>query len=161
MSSSTDRIEKRIVLRAPRERVWNALTDSAQFGAWFGMRLEGPFVAGKPIKGAIAPTKVDPEVAKLQEPHAGAPVDLLIEEIVPQQRFSFRWHPFAIDKSVDYSAEPTTLVAFELEESSGGTQLTVTESGFDALPIERRAAAFAANDGGWAHQMKLIEKFLA
>ena len=66
-----------------------------------------------------------------------------------------------MEKDVDYSKEPTTLVAFELEEASGGTMLTVTESGFDRIPLERRAKAFAANEGGWTAQVKMIEKYLA
>lgn len=161
MPSETDRIEKKIHLRATRARVWRAISDSAQFGAWFGMRLEGPFKAKTPIRGAIVPTTVDPEIAKLQEPHTGAAVELVVEEIVPERLFSFRWHPFAIDPDVDYSAEPTTLVMFELADDEDGIVLTITESGFDKIPVERRAAAFKANDGGWAAQTRLIEKYLA
>jgi uncharacterized protein YndB with AHSA1/START domain len=161
MSTSTDRIEKRILLHAPRERVWSAISNSKQFGTWFGVQFEGPFVAGSPIKGRIMPTKVDPDVAKAQEPYSGMAFDCTVERIEPMRLFSFRWHPFAIDPKVDYSKEPTTLVVFELEEVAGGTQLTITESGFDQIPLERRAKAFASNEEGWAAQAKLIEKYLA
>ena len=158
---NADRIEKKIVLRSTRERVWQAISDSARFGAWFGVEFAGPFVAGSWMNGKIVPTKVDPEVAKLQEPHTGATFRMYVEQIEPMKRFSFRWHPFAIDSSYDYSNEPTTLVAFELAEIDGGVLLTITESGFEQLPITRRAQAFEANEGGWTHQVKLIEKYLA
>ena len=125
------------------------------------MDFDGPFVAGRPLKGRIVPTKVDPEVAKLQEPHTGTPFEWTVESIEPEQRISFRWHPFAIEKGRDYSAEPTTLIVFELDDASGGTVLTITESGFHDIPLERRATAFAANDGGWEHQTRLLEKYLA
>jgi uncharacterized protein YndB with AHSA1/START domain len=161
MKSSTDRIEKNIVLRAPRERVWKAISDAKQFGTWFGVEFEGPFVAGTNLKGKIVPTKVDPEIAKLQEPHAGMAFDFSVEKIEPMRHISFRWHPFAIEKGFDYAKEPTTLIVFELEEVAGGTKLTITESGFDQIPLERRAKAFAANEGGWEAQTKLVEKFLA
>lgn len=154
-------IEKKVLLKASRARVWSAISDSAQFGAWFGLAVDGPFVAGKKVTGTIQPTKVDPEVAKLQAPHAGTAFAIEIETIDPEKEFSFRWHPFATDTSVDYSKEPTTLVRFLLAEAEGGVLLTITESGFDKLTAERRAAAFQANDGGWAHQCKLIEKYLA
>ena len=159
--SSTDRIEKKVLLRAPRERVWLAITDAKQFGSWFGVEFDGPFAANKRMIGKIVPTTVDPEVAKLQETHRGMAFEFDIDRIEPQRIFSFRWHPYAVDKDVDYSKEPSTLVIFELQEVAGGTMLTVTESGFDQIPLERRAKAFAANDGGWSHQVKLIEKYLA
>jgi uncharacterized protein YndB with AHSA1/START domain len=156
----TDRIEKSVLLNAPRARVWNALTDSKEFGQWFGVRFEGPFVAGSPVRGAIAPTSVDPEVAKLQQPYAGMTFEITIDRIEPQRLFSFRWHPYAIEPGVDYSKEPTTLIVFTLEEKPDGVLLTVTESGFDRIPLERRAKAFEANEGGWAKQMTLIKKYL-
>jgi uncharacterized protein YndB with AHSA1/START domain len=161
MSSTTDRIEKKVLLRAPRERVWQAISDSNQFGSWFGVKFDGPFAADKRIVGKIVPTSVDPEVARLQEPHRGMAFEFAVDRIEPQRLFSFRWHPYAVESGVDYSKEPSTLVMFQLEEVSGGTMLTVTESGFDRIPLERRAKAFAANEGGWTHQMKLIEKYLA
>jgi len=158
---STDQIEKNVVLRAPRDRVWHAIADSKQFGTWFGVELDGPFVAGKRVTGRIAPTQVDPEVAKLQEPHKGAAVEWTVDRIEPMRLFSFRWHPFAVEPDVDYSSEPTTLVVFELQEVTGGTRLTITESGFDRIPVERRAKAFAANGDGWTKQTELIARYLA
>lgn len=161
MSQIPDRIRKETTLRAPLERVWRAISDARSFGAWFGVDFDGPFVAGGVVRGRIAPTQVDPEVAKLQEPYAGFPFELTVERIEPMTTFSFRWHPFAVDPKVDYSHEPTTLVVFELREVANGTHLTITESGFDGIPLERRANAFTANDGGWAHQAILLEKYLA
>ena len=161
MGNVSDYIEKKITLRAPVGRVWRAISDSAQFGAWFGVRFDGPFVPGQPISGRIAPTQADPEVAKLQKPYEGRAFDITIDRIEPERLFSFRWHPFAIEPGVDYSKEPFTLVVFELAKVAGGTLLTITESGFDGIPLERRAAAFTANEGGWEHQTKLIEKYLA
>ncbi len=158
--SSTDQIQKKILLRAPLAKVWAAISDAKRFGAWFGVEFDGPFVAGAQMRGQIVPTQVDPEVAKLQEPHRGKPFHCTIERIEPMKLFSFRWRPFAIDPNHDYSQEPMTLVAFELREAPGGTELTITESGFDGIPLERRAQAFEANDGGWSHQSKLIEKYL-
>lgn len=157
----TDQIKKQIVLKASRERVWEAISDSVAFGKWFGVEFDGPFSVGTLMAGRIVPTQVDPEVARLQEPYTGHPFQIWVESIDPMTRFAFRWHPFAVDPNVDYSQEPMTLVAFELSEVEGGTCLTITESGFDRIPLERRAQAFQANDGGWAHQTKLIEKYLA
>ena len=158
---NTDRIEKSILLRAPRQRVWDAVADARQFGAWFGVEFDGPFVEGQVLTGRIRPTQVDAEVAKLQQPHSGRPFEWLVERIEPQQRLRFRWHPYAIEPGVDYAAEPMTEIVFELREEDGGTRLTITESGFDRIPLARRAKAFAANDGGWAHQLRLVEKYLA
>lgn len=161
MSSNTDRIEKQVLLRAPRERVWRAVSDAEQFGTWFGVQFDGPFVAGALLTGRITPTKVDAEVAKSQEPYAGKPFEWTVERVEPMRLISFRWHPFAIEPGVDYSQEPTTLVMFELEKVAEGTRLTISESGFDRIPLERRAKAFAANDQGWAAQTGLLEKYLA
>jgi uncharacterized protein YndB with AHSA1/START domain len=158
---NTDRVRKTILLKATRERVWQAISDSTRFGTWFGVELDGPFVAGAPVSGRIVPTRVDPEVAKLQEPHRGKAFHIVVEQVEPMTRLSFRWHPFAIEPGYDYSGEPMTLVSFELTDAEGGVLLTITESGFDQIPLERRAAALKANDGGWAHQCKLIEKYLA
>jgi hypothetical protein len=113
------------------------------------------------LAGRIVPTQVDPEVAKLQEPHRGTPFQILVECIEPMQRFAFRWHPYEIDPRADKSRDPMTLVTFELSDAHDGTLLTITESGFDQIPIDRRAQAFESNEGGWAHQTKLIEKYLA
>ena len=156
----SDRIIKQVLLKAPHARVWHALTDAEAFGEWFGVRFEGPFVAGAPLRGVITPTVVDPDVAAAQKPYAGMAFEITVDRIEPPRLFSFRWHPFAIEPGVDYSKEPATLVEFTLDDQPGGILLTVTESGFDRIPLERRAKAFAANEGGWAKQMTLIEKYL-
>ena len=161
VNNTTDRIEKQVLLKASRERVWRALSEAEQFGTWFGVRFDGPFVEGERLTGRIAPTQVDEEVAAMQTPYEGTPFEWLIETIEPMQRIAFRWHPFGIDKTIDYSSEPMTLIVFELHDAPEGILLTVTESGFDKLPPERRAKAFAANEGGWGHQMELIRKYLA
>jgi uncharacterized protein YndB with AHSA1/START domain len=158
---STDRIEKKVLLKAPLDRVWRAITDSSEFGRWFGVRFDGPFVAGHSVRGVITPTLLDEEVAKMQEPHAGHEDMWQIVAVEPQRRFAFRWHPFAIEPDVDYSQEPTTLVEFTLSEASEGVWLQIVESGFDAIPAERRAQAFQANSEGWAHQIELVQKYLA
>lgn len=155
-----DRIEKSITLRAPLDRVWRAVSVADEFGAWFGVRFDGPFVAGQPVHGRITPTTVDAEVAKLQEPHAGMPFVIHVEAIDAPRRFAFRWHPYAVEPGKDYGAEPTTLVEFTLSPVEGGTHLVITESGFSAIPLERRAAAFTANDGGWAHQCRLVQRYV-
>ncbi len=158
---SSDRIEKTILLHAPLERVWAAISDARQFGSWFGVAFDGPFAEETDLTGTIMPTTVDAEVAKLQEPHRGKSFRFTVERIVPMRRISFRWHPFAIDPQLDYSMEPTTLIVFELAPRHDGIELTITESGFDRIPAARRASAYAANDGGWAHQTRLLEKYLA
>jgi uncharacterized protein YndB with AHSA1/START domain len=158
---NTDRIEKRILLRAPRKRVWRALSDSTEFGTWFGVKFNGPFTPGASMRGVIVTTTVNAEVAKAQKEYEGMPFEITIEQIEPERLFSFRWHPFAVERGVDYSAEPTTLVAFTLEEVADGVMLTVTESGFDRIPLARRAKAFTANEGGWSMMVKVIEEYLA
>ncbi|HEY0231008.1 MAG TPA: SRPBCC family protein [Dokdonella sp.] len=158
---STDRIEKSVLLRSTRERVWNAVSDAAQFGRWFGVAFDGPFAAGAHVTGRIVPTSVDAEVAARQKAFEGMPFDFRVERIEPMRHISFRWHPFAIEPGVDYSNEPTTLIEFELADAQGGILLAITESGFDAIPLARRARAFAANDGGWTAQTRLIARYLA
>jgi uncharacterized protein YndB with AHSA1/START domain len=145
----TDRIEKEILLQAPSSRVWRALTDSKEFGAWFQVVFNGPFRPGQRISGRI--TYPGKEHLKFE---------LEVEAMEPERRFSFRWHPHAIDPNRDYSKEPMTLVEFTLEEVEGGTMLRLVESGFDQIPIDRRATALKSNDGGWTAQMKAIEKYL-
>ena len=154
-----DRIEKTIVLKAPVDRVWRAISDSKEFGRWFGVRFREPFAAGRTVRGVITPTEVDPEVAKMQEPWVGVAFDFAIDRIEPMRHLSYRWHPGG-DPKADYSNEPMTLVVFELEEVPGGTRLTITESGFDRIPLERRAEAFSGNEAGWEHQTRLIAKYL-
>lgn len=147
---STDRIEKSVVLRAPRSRVWRALSDAEEFGTWFGVKLEGDFTPGAHVRGRIT--------------HPGyehVTMEVTVERVDPEHLFSYRWHPYAVEPDVDYSAEPTTLVEFRLEEVSGGTRLTVIESGFDRIPPSRRAQAFRMNEQGWAEQIKNIERHVA
>jgi uncharacterized protein YndB with AHSA1/START domain len=141
--------------------VWRALTDAKEFGTWFGVKFEGPFVPGERLRGVVVATEVDPVVAEAQEPHKGMPFDITVDRIVPETLFAFRWHPNALERGVDYSAEPTTLVVFSLEDVANGVKLIVTESGFDQIPLARRAKAFTANESGWTMVTMLIEKFLA
>lgn len=157
---NTDRIEKSVVLRAPLDRVWRAISDAEQFGRWFGVRFDGPFVEGAAIGAAIAPTVVDDEVARRQEAHAGVRSIWQIVAIEPKRRFAYRWHPFAIDGEVDYESEPTTLVEFTLAETADGVLLTIVEPGFDAIPASRRSASFEANSQGWAIQTDMVRRYL-
>ena len=151
MGTSTDRIERKILLRAPRSRVWRALSNAEEFGAWFGVDFKGSaFVAGKAVKGRITYPGYEHLV-----------MEVFVERIVPERLLSWRWHPAAIDTAVDYSQEPTTLVVFELEDAQGGVMLSVVESGFDNIPEARRATAFRMNSSGWEEQMKNIEKHVA
>jgi uncharacterized protein YndB with AHSA1/START domain len=151
MNTSTDRIERKIQLKAPRSRVWRALSDAAEFGAWFGVDFRGKaFVAGKPVQGKVTYPGYEHVVMEVQ-----------IERMEPERLLSWRWHPAAIDTSVDYSDEPTTLVVFELTEVDGGTLLTVVESGLDNIPLARRATVFRLNSSGWDEQMRNIETHVA
>jgi uncharacterized protein YndB with AHSA1/START domain len=158
---SNDRIEKEVVLRAPLERVWRAISDADEFGRWFGVRFDGPFVAGTSVTGVITPTTIDEDVARAQEPHAGKSDTWQIVAIEPQRRLAFRWHPYAVESGTDYSQEPTTLVEFTLDEMADGVRLRIVESGFDAIPAQRRVSAFEANSEGWAAQTELVRKYLA
>jgi uncharacterized protein YndB with AHSA1/START domain len=145
-----DRIEKRIELKAPVSRVWRALTDYREFGEWFRVKLEGPFVPGEISRGHIT----YPGYEHLKW---GA----VVQSMEPERFFSFTWHPYAVNPKVDYSKEESTLVEFRLEKTASGTLLVVTESGFDKIPSDRRFEAFRRNDGGWAQQMKNIEAYVA
>jgi uncharacterized protein YndB with AHSA1/START domain len=158
---STDRIEQNVLLHAPIARVWRALSDSAEFGSWFGMKFDRTFKPHTRITGQIAPTTADPEIAAMQEAYAGLIFEFIIEDIHPEKLLSFRWHPHAIDPQLDYSSEPTTLVVFTLEEREDGVLLTVVESGFERIPIARRETAYTANEGGWGIQMRMIAAYLA
>ena len=142
-----DRIEKQIELKAPISKVWRALTDHREFGEWFRVKLEGPFVPGQVSRGQI--TYPGYEHLKWEA---------TVQQMEPEKLFSFTWHPYAVDPKIDYSNEPPTLVEFTLQKTANGTLLTVTESGFDKIPSGRRLEAFRMNDGGWAEQMKNIEK---
>ncbi len=151
MNTSTDRIERTILLKATRSRVWRAVADAKEFGDWFGVDFKGEaFVAGKTVRGQITYPGYEHLV-----------MEVLIERMVPERLLSFRWHPAAIDVAVDYSQEPTTLVVFEIADGAGGVVLTVVESGFDKIPPERRATAFRMNSSGWDEQIKNIEKHVA
>ncbi|AJX12236.1 SRPBCC family protein [Burkholderia ubonensis] len=161
MTQQTDRIEKQAVLSAPLERVWEAVSNAGEFGSWFGVSFDGPFVAGQRLFGRITPTTVDADVAKAQEPYAGAVFEIIVDRVEPQRLLSFRWHPFAINPGIDYSSEPMTLITFTLDARPDGTLLTITEAGFDQLFAERRAKAYEMNDQGWTAQMMLIGKYLA
>jgi uncharacterized protein YndB with AHSA1/START domain len=149
VGTNTDRIEKEIVLRAPRPRVWRAITDAREFGKWFRVEIEGAFVPGSPAKGRITYPGYEHLV-----------FEVFVERMDQERLFSFRWHPCAIDPREDYSKEPTTLVVFELEDVPGGTRLKITESGFDQIPIARRAEAFRMNSGGWAEQIQNIARYV-
>jgi uncharacterized protein YndB with AHSA1/START domain len=148
MAGSTDRIEKDIVIRAPRARVWRALTDAQEFGSWFGAELKGEsFAPGAKVSGKIT-----------SPGYEHVTLDLVVERMAPERLLSWRWHPHAVDPKKDYSGEPTTLVVFELSDVPEGTLLKVVESGFDAIPLSRRAEAWRMNDEGWAIEMKNIER---
>jgi uncharacterized protein YndB with AHSA1/START domain len=145
-----NQIEKKIGLKAPVSRVWRALTDYREFGEWFRVKLDGPFVPGEVSTGYI--TWPGYEHLKWEA---------VVQEMDPEQYFSYTWHPYSIDPNVDYSLETPTLVEFRLEKTATGTLLVVTESGFDDIPAERRDEAFRKNDGGWAQQVKNIETYVA
>jgi uncharacterized protein YndB with AHSA1/START domain len=147
--TNTDRIEKKVFLRAPVSRVWQALADSKQFSEWFRTSIDEPFAAGKTVTATFVKAGAE-----------GMKMEMVIERIEPQRYFSYRWHPYAIDPKTDYSKEPMTLVEFTLEEAEGGTQLTIVESGFDRIPAARRAEAFRMNEGGWTAQSKRIAEYV-
>jgi uncharacterized protein YndB with AHSA1/START domain len=147
---STNRVEKHIEQKAPDSRVWTALTDYREFGEWFGVKLENPFVAGQPSLGQIT----FPGYEHLK-------MELVVQKVEPERHFYYTWHPYAMDPKVDYSQEPPTLVEFTLEPITGGTLLRVSESGFDRIPSHRRLEAFRKNGEGWAQQMTRIEAYLA
>ncbi len=146
---STDRIEKEIVVHAPRTTVWRALTDFRQFGKWFQAEMKDPFVPGVLSKGRIT-----------YPGYEHLTIEVQVERMDPEHFFSWRWHPYAVDPKMDYSSEPTTLVVFELDEVAEGTRLRVTESGFDQIPLARRAEAFRMNSNGWAQQIQNIDRYV-
>ena len=147
--TGTDRIEKEIVVKAPRARVWRALTDAAEFGKWFGAEMKDPFTPGARATGRIT--------------HPGyehLTLDMTVERMEPERLFSWRWHPYAVDPNRDYSDEPTTLVECELTDVPEGTRLRIVESGFDRVPLARREEAFRMNSNGWAAQMNNSQRYL-
>lgn len=150
---TTDRIEKRFEVRAPRARVWRAIANAQEFGAWFGVQLDGEFAAGATVRGRLTIKGVE-----------HLTLDMEIGRIEPERYFSYRWHPYAIDPKMDYSKEPTTLVEFRLDEiagGGGGTAITIIESGFDKIPLARRAEAYRMNDKGWTGQAKKLVQYVA
>jgi uncharacterized protein YndB with AHSA1/START domain len=147
---STDRIEKQILLRASRSRVWRAIVDAEEFGAWFGVRLQGAFAEGVTVRGQITYPGYEHLTMEVQ-----------VERIEPERRFAYRWHPYAVDPGVDYASEPTTLVEFTLDDAEGGTLLTIVESGYDRIPLARRDEAFRMNDQGWTEQTRNIERHVS
>ena len=148
-ASSTDRIEKQVEVSARRSRVWRAIADAEEFGTWFGMKLNGAFAPGATVLGKLSNPK-----------YAHITVEMLVESIEPEGYFAYRWHPYPMNLEVDYAAEPMTLVEFRLEETAAGTTVTITESGFDKLPADRRVEAFRMNEGGWAAQAKNLAKYV-
>jgi uncharacterized protein YndB with AHSA1/START domain len=151
MTQATDRIEQKVLLKVPRSRVWRALSNAEEFGQWFGVQLKGKsFAAGQRVQGQIT-----------YPGYEHVMFDIQIERMEPQSLLSWRWHPAAVEKDVDYSREPTTLVEFELRDTEGGTLLSVVESGFDKIPPQRRLTAFRMNSEGWDGQMKNIENHVA
>jgi uncharacterized protein YndB with AHSA1/START domain len=150
MASQTDRIEKQTVVRAPLAKVWSSLSDPAEFGAWFGLKVEGSFTPGAKVKGTLT----NPTYAHLT-------FEIVIAEVLPRKLFSYRWHPYAIDPKSDYSKEPMTRIEFRLEEVKEGTRVTLVESGFDQIPAARRAEAFRMNDGGWTQQIENLARHAA
>ncbi|MBK7405105.1 MAG: SRPBCC family protein [Phycisphaerales bacterium] len=147
--TNTDQIRQQIEILASPARVWEALADSRKFGEWFRVRLESPFVPGEHSRGNITHPGYEHVV-----------MDILIHQMEPERRFSFFWHPYAIEAGIDYSAETPTLVEFTLEPTAKGTRLTVTESGFNAIPAARRDLAFRMNNAGWAAQMEQIDRYV-
>jgi uncharacterized protein YndB with AHSA1/START domain len=149
-ATTTDRIEKHVTIRAPRSRVWRALTNAEEFGHWFGVRFQSSFTEGATVRGQLTHPN-----------YKDVMLEIMIERIEPERYFSYRWHPYAADPNVDYSKEPTTLVEFRLDEVAEGTALTIVESGFDRIPLPRRAEAFRMNEAGWTSQVRNIERYVA
>ncbi len=145
----SDIVEKQIEIAAPVARVWQALTDSRQFGEWFLVKLEGPFVAGLPVGGQL--TFPGYEHVRME---------VVVKAIEPESYFSYTWHPYAVDPNVDYSKETPTLVEFRLKETAGGTSVTVTESGFQKLPAARRDIALLRNEAGWQQQLGNLRAYV-
>ncbi len=143
----SDRIEKNTQIRASVARVWHALTDHHQFGQWFRVDMHGPFVVGKMTRGMFT-------IAGFEH----VAFEVTVQAIEPERYFALRWHPYAVEPGVDYSAEPTTLIEFTLQAKDGGTLLQVVESGFDAIPIARRAEALSMNTSGWVAQLDNIRR---
>jgi uncharacterized protein YndB with AHSA1/START domain len=148
--ANTDRIEKKVILRAPLSRVWRAISNADEFGAWFRVKPEGEFVQGATIRGKITHPGYEHLTMEVQ-----------VERIEPERYFAYRWHPYAIDPTMDYSSEPMTLVEFRLADTDGGTLLTIVESGFDRVPLARQVEAFKMNEQGWTEQTRNIDRHVS
>ncbi len=148
-NDNLDRIEKVVDLKAPRSRVWRAISDHREFGDWFRVALEGPFEVGREARGRVLYPGYEHVVWRA-----------VIAAIEPERYLALNWHPYAVDPSHDYSSEPMTLVEFTLREIAGGTRLTIVESGFDKLPPHRRAEAFPRNNEGWSIQSENVRAYL-
>jgi uncharacterized protein YndB with AHSA1/START domain len=168
--TTTDRIEKKVTLRAPVSRVWKALAEAKEFGQWFGVSLDGEFAAGKTLTGTWDARLDEAAIRRAQEdlglppskvrmPEAGT-VFCTVERVEPERYFSFRWVPYGVDAEADPENEPTTLVEFSLEKAPAGTRLTIVESGFDRVPERRRDRAFRMNTGGWSAQAENLRKYV-
>ncbi|GGY95400.1 SRPBCC family protein [Pseudoduganella plicata] len=151
-SDCPDRIERSIRINGTRDKVWRALTDAGQFGAWFGADLSGnAFVPGQRVRGPMTVPGYE---------HLF--FDAVTERVEPQELMSFRWHPYSGDPGSDYAGEQPTLVTFTLQDLPGeGILLTVVESGFALIPAHRRANAFASHEGGWDAQLNNIATHVA
>jgi uncharacterized protein YndB with AHSA1/START domain len=147
---TTDRIEKHFEVSARRSRVWRAISSADEFGTWFRMELDRPFTPGATVLGRLTIPGYEHITLEIQ-----------IEKVEPESYLSYRWHPYAVDPAIDYTAEPATLVEFRLEETAGGTAITITESGFDRLPASRRAEAFRMNEAGWTGQSKNLASYVS
>lgn len=130
--------------------MWRAITNAEEFGAWFRVNLEGEFAEGRTLRGRVTNPGYEHVTLEIQ-----------VERIEPERYFSYRWHPNPFDPAADYSAEPTTLVEFILEETEGGTEVTIIESGFDRIPLARRAEAFRMNEQGWAGEIKNLARHVS
>ncbi len=139
-----DRIQKQVELEAPIERVWQAISDPQEFGAWFRVRLDGPFELGAVQTGRITYPGYE---------HIGWKARVVALE--PPHRLAFEW-PHMDDQQEVQEDWPWTLVEFRLEPHQGGTRVTITESGFDRLPAEVRDNNYRQNERGWEEQTRNI-----
>lgn len=166
----SDKITKQVVLHAPLSRVWQAITNAAEFGQWFGVKLDGNFAVGEKVT-AMYPDQLTEELVLAQQKKLGLEPSAVkiprtpwtfctVEQIKPEEYFSFRWIPYGVDAEIDPENEPTTLVEFRLAENVDGTQLTITESGFDRVPAHRRNRAFIINVAGWAQQAERLKTYV-
>ncbi|MEM7385723.1 MAG: SRPBCC family protein [Verrucomicrobiota bacterium] len=141
-----DSIEKTLELKAPVARVWRALTDHEEFGQWFRVRIDRPFVVGELSTGQITHPGCDHMIWKVR-----------VNAMEHERLFSYSWCPLAEGSDYDFESEPKTLVEFTLEPADGGTRLVIRESGFRALPNGApRIDALRRNTEGWTGQCENI-----